>query len=111
MISIKGNREIELLKQAGKITYLTHQELKKYIKPGITTNELDQIAEKFILSNGCTPSFKNYNGFPCSICTSINDEVVHGIPSNRKLKEGDIISIDIGVCYKGYHGEIGRAHV
>ena len=105
MISIKGNREIELLKQAGKITYLTHQELKKYIKPGITTNELDQIAEKFILSNGCTPSFKNYNGFPCSICTSINDEVVHGIPSNRKLKEGDIISIDIGVCYKGYHGD------
>lgn len=105
MINIKSKREIDLLKEAGKYTYLTHCEVKKHIKPGITTNELDKIAEEFILKNGCTPSFKNYNGFPKSICTSINDEVVHGIPSNRKLKEGDIISIDIGVCYKGYHGD------
>lgn len=105
MINIKSKREIDLLKEAGRITYLTHMEVKKHIKPGITTNELDRIAEEFILKNGCTPSFKNYNGFPKSICASINDEVVHGIPSNRKLKEGDIISIDIGVCYKGYHGD------
>lgn len=105
MINIKSKREIDLLKEAGRITYLTHCEVKKHIKPGITTNELDRIAEEFILKNGCTPSFKNYNGFPKSICASINDEVVHGIPSNRKLKEGDIISIDIGVCYKGYHGD------
>ena len=105
MINIKSKREIDLLKEAGRMTYLTHQEVKKHIKPGITTNELDKIAEEFILKNGCTPSFKNYNGFPKSICASINDEVVHGIPSNRKLKEGDIISIDIGVCYKGYHGD------
>ena len=105
MINIKSKREIDLLKEAGRITYLTHCEVKKHIKPGITTNELDKIAESFILKNGCTPSFKNYNGFPKSICSSINDEVVHGIPSNRKLKEGDIISIDIGVCYKGYHGD------
>lgn len=105
MINIKSKREIDLLKEAGRITYLTHLEVKKHIKPGITTNELDRIAEEFILKNGCTPSFKNYNGFPKSICASINDEVVHGIPSNRKLKEGDIISIDIGVCYKGYHGD------
>ena len=105
MINIKSKREIDLLKEAGRMTYLTHLEVKKHIKPGITTNELDRIAEEFILKNGCTPSFKNYNGFPKSICASINDEVVHGIPSNRKLKEGDIISIDIGVCYKGYHGD------
>ena len=105
MINIKSKREIDLLKEAGRITYLTHLEVKKHIKPGITTNELDRIADEFILKNGCTPSFKNYNGFPKSICASINDEVVHGIPSNRKLKEGDIISIDIGVCYKGYHGD------
>ncbi len=105
MINIKSKREIELLKEAGRLTYLTHMEVKKHIKKGVTTNELDKIAEDFILSKGCTPSFKNYNGFPKSICTSINDEVVHGIPSNRKLKEGDIISIDIGVCYKGYHGD------
>ena len=105
MINIKSKREIDLLKEAGRMTYLTHMEVKKHIKPGITTNELDKIAEEFILKNGCTPSFKNYNGFPKSICASINDEVVHGIPSNRKLKEGDIISIDIGVCYKGYHGD------
>ena len=105
MITIKSEREIELLREAGRLTYLTHKEVEKYIKPGITTKELDKIAEKFILSKGCTPSFKNYNGFPASICTSVNDEVVHGIPSNRKLKEGDIISVDIGVCYKGYHGD------
>lgn len=105
MINIKSEREIELLKEAGRFTYLTHKEVEKHIKPGVTTLELDRIAEKFILSKGCTPSFKNYNGFPNSICTSVNDEVVHGIPSNYKLKEGDIISVDIGVCYKGYHGD------
>lgn len=105
MINIKGQREIELLKEAGRLTYLTHKEVEKHIKVGITTNELDKIAEDFILSMGCTPSFKNYNGFPKSICVSINDEVVHGIPSNKKLKEGDIVSVDIGVCYKGYHGD------
>ena len=79
--------------------------LKDYIKPGITTKELDKLAEDFIRSQGATPSFKGYNGFPGSICTSVNEEVVHGIPSNRKLHEGDIIGIDIGACYKGYHGD------
>ena len=105
MISIKSEREIELLKEAGRLTYLTHKEVEKHIKIGITTKELDKIAETFIRSKGCTPSFKDYNDFPASICTSVNDEVVHGIPSNYKLKNGDIISIDIGVCYKGYHGD------
>lgn len=105
MISIKNEQEVSLMKVAGNIVYRTHQHLKKYLKPGITTKELDKIAYDFIRSCGATPSFKNYNGFPASICTSINDEVVHGIPGNRKLKNGDLISIDIGACYKGYHGD------
>ena len=105
MISIKSDYEIELLRKAGHIVYLTHKELEKHIKPGITTLELDNIASKFIGSLGATASFKDYDGYPKSICTSINDEVVHGIPSKRKLKNGDIISIDIGACYKGYHGD------
>ena len=105
MINIKSNREIELLKIAGSIVYQTHQYLKPFIKEGITTKELDTLAEKFIRSKGAIPSCKGYHGFPATLCTSINQEVVHGIPSNRKLKNGDIISIDICACYKGYHGD------
>ena len=105
LIKIKSAREIELLEKAGHIVYLTHQYLKPYIKEGITTKELDTLAEEFILAQGATPSFKGYNGFPGSICTSINNQVVHGLPGKTKLKKGDIISIDIGACYKGYHGD------
>ena len=105
MITIKSKREIELLKTAGNIVYQTHQYLKPYIKEGITTKELDKLAEDFIRSKDATPSFKGYEGFPSTLCTSINSEVVHGFPSDRKLKNGDIISIDIGACYKGYHGD------
>lgn len=105
MISIKSEREIELLKVAGEIVGKTHHYLEQYIKPGITTKELDRLAEEYILSQGCTPSFKGLYGFPGSICISINEEVVHGIPGNRKLKEGDIVTLDIGACYKGYHGD------
>ena len=105
MISIKSDREIELLRVAGKITGDTHNYLKQFIKPGITTGELDKLAYDFIISQGCTPSFKGYDGFPGTICASVNEEVVHGIPGNRVLEEGDIISIDIGACYKGYHGD------
>ena len=105
MITIKSDREIELLRIAGNIVYETHQYLKKYIKPGITTLELDKLADKFIRSKNATPSFKGDDGFPGSICTSVNQEVVHGIPGTYKLKDGDIISIDIGACYKGYHGD------
>lgn len=105
MITIKSKREIELLKNAGNIVYQTHQYLKPYIKEGITTKELDKLAEDFIRSKDATPSFKGYEGFPSTLCTSINSEVVHGFPSDRKLKNGDIISIDIGACYKGYHGD------
>lgn len=105
MISIKSEREISLMRKAGNIVYKTHKHLEPYIKPGITTKELDKLAYDFIISQDATPSFLNYEGFPASICTSINEEVVHGIPSNRKLKNGDIIGIDIGACYRGYHGD------
>ena len=105
MITIKSSREIELMEKAGEIVGSTHHYLEKYLKPGITTKELDCLAEKFILNSGATPSFKNLYGFPGSICISINEEVVHGIPSKRKLKDGDIVTLDIGACYKGYHGD------
>lgn len=105
MITIKSPREIELLRIAGEITGSTHNYLKPYIKPGITTKELDTLAEEYILSRDATPSFKGYDGFPGTVCISINEEVVHGIPGNRKLKEGDIVTLDIGACYKGYHGD------
>ncbi len=105
MINIKSIDEIELMKIAGKIVGDTHNYLIPYIKPGITTSELDKLAHEYIISRDATPSFKDYQGYPGSICASINEEVVHGIPSDRKLKDGDIISIDIGACYKGYHGD------
>lgn len=105
MISIKSEYEIELLRIAGSIVGDTHNYLKPFIKPGITTKELDKLAHDYIVSRGATPSFLNLYGFPASVCISINEEVVHGIPGNRKLKNGDIVSIDIGACYKGYHGD------
>ncbi len=105
MISIKTEREIELMRIAGKIVGDTHNYLKKFIMPGITTEELDKLAYDYIISCGAYPSFKGYDGYPGSICTSVNEEVVHGIPGKYRLKEGDIISIDIGACYKGYHGD------
>lgn len=105
MIKIKSDREIKLLKTAGHIVYLTHQYLKPYVKAGITTKKLDELAEEFILSKGATPSCKGYEGYPATLCISVNEEVVHGIPGNRKLKNGDVVSIDICACYKGYHGD------
>lgn len=105
MISIKTKEEIELMRIAGKINYETHKLLEKNIRSGITTKELDDIAREYIISCKGEPSFLNYEGFPASICTSVNDVVVHGIPSRQKLRNGDIISIDIGVIYKGYHSD------
>ncbi|TCK93436.1 methionyl aminopeptidase [Natranaerovirga hydrolytica] len=108
-ISIKSNNEIELMREAGQIVARTHELLKNLAKPGISTWELDKEAEKYIKSQNAFPSFKGYMGFPSSICASINNEVVHGIPSKKnKLKDGDIISIDIGALYKGYHGDAAR---
>lgn len=105
MIICKSAAELELMREAGRIVADTHRLLQKAVQPDITTKELDQIAEEYIRSQGATPSFKGYNGFSGSICASVNDELVHGIPSGRKLKDGDIISIDIGANYKGYHGD------
>jgi methionyl aminopeptidase len=106
MITIKSKREIELMKEAGRIVALAHQEVQKHVKAGVSTYELDQIVEHVITSHGATPSFKGYGGFPASACTSVNEQVVHGIPSETViLQNGDIISIDIGANYKGYHGD------
>ncbi|MEV2523032.1 type I methionyl aminopeptidase [Paenibacillus larvae] len=105
MIRCKSEVELKLMREAGRIVADTHRLLEEAICPNITTKELDQIAEDFIRSQGAIPSFKGYNGFPGSICASVNDELVHGIPGERKLLEGDIISIDIGAEFQGYHGD------
>ena len=109
MIKIKSQEEIELMREACRITRDTLKVVENSIKVGVSTKELDKIAYDFIKSQGATPSFKNYCGFPASICASVNDTIVHGIPSNDiVLKEGDIISIDVGAKYKGYHGDAAR---
>lgn len=105
MIICKSETELGYMREAGRIVAETHRILAQAIEPGITTGELDQIADKYIRSQNAVPSFKNYNGFPYSICASTNEELVHGFPGKRKLNEGDIISLDIGAEYKGYHGD------
>lgn len=110
MIYIKSHQEIELMREAGRIVAETHELLKRSIKPGVTTLELDQIAEAYIRDRGAIPAFKGYHGFPASICASINHEVVHGIPGLKTLQDGDIISIDIGVLHKGYYGDAAKTH-
>lgn len=110
-VSIKSEREIELMREAGRILYEVHEELGKIIKPGITTLDIDRKGRELIESYGCTPSFLGYNGYPASICVSVNDEVVHGIPSKKHiLREGDIVSLDAGVIYKGYHSDAARTY-
>lgn len=105
MIICKTEAELQIMREAGRIVALTHKRLAEVIKPGITTLELDQIAEQTIRQHGAIPSFKGYHGFPGSICASVNEELVHGIPGNRVLNDGDIISIDIGAQYQGFHGD------
>lgn len=110
-ISIKSAREIELMTEAGRILAIVHDELEKALRPGMTTKEIDKLGEEVIRSYGCVPSFLNYNGYPASVCVSVNDEVVHGIPSHKRIiKEGDIVSLDAGVIYKGYHSDAARTH-
>lgn len=108
MIIIKTDHEVEIMREAGRIVGGVHELMAKYIKPGITTAELDKIAEEFIRSKGAIPTFKGYGGFPASICASVNEEVVHGIPSDRVLLEGDIVSIDAGATLNGYVGDAAR---
>lgn len=108
-VTIKSAREIELMKEAGRILAKVHEELGKEIKPGMSTKDIDVLGEKMIRDFECIPSFLNYNGYPASICVSVNDEVVHGIPSAKRiLKDGDIVSLDAGVIYKGYHSDAAR---
>lgn len=110
-ITIKSAREIELMTEAGRILEIVHKELEKALRPGMTTKDIDRLGEEVIRSYGCVPSFLNYNGYPASICVSINDEVVHGIPSDKRIiREGDIVSLDAGVIYKGYHSDAARTH-
>lgn len=108
MIKIKSEEEIKLIKKACEVTKLLLEILEKEVKPGITTKHLDQLAYDFIVSKGCRPAFKGLYGFPGTICASVNDEVVHGIPSDRVLMEGDIISVDTGAIYKGYYSDAAR---
>lgn len=110
-VTIKSAREIELMRQAGKILAKVHEDLAAELKPGMSTLDIDRLGEEMIRSFGCEPSFKNYQGYPASICVSVNEEVVHGIPSkDRILQEGDIVSLDAGVIYKGYHSDAARTH-
>lgn len=110
MITIKSASQIDKMKKAGEVVALTHELMRKNICDGVTTKELDRIAEEFIRSKGAIPSFKNYNGYPASICASINDVVIHGIPDNTRLKNGDIIGIDIGAFIDGYHGDSANTY-
>ena len=110
-VTIKRPEELELMREAGKILAKVHEQLGNELRPGMSTYEIDRIGEEMIRSFGCEPSFKNYCGYPASVCVSIDEEVVHGIPSKEKfIQEGDIVSLDIGVIHKGYHSDAARTH-
>ena len=110
-VTIKSDREIELMRQAGRLLAQVHEELAKIIRPGISTLDIDQVCEEIIRSYGCTPNFLHYQGYPASVCVSVNEEVVHGIPrKDHILKEGDIVSLDTGLIYQGYHSDAARTH-
>lgn len=105
MIIIKSSREIDLMRQAGKITAGARTIARQMVEPGVTTQQIDREVQKFITKSGATPSFLNYGGFPASACISVNDEIIHGIPGSRVIHEGDIVSIDVGAKYKGFNGD------
>ena len=110
-VTIKSQKEIELMRESCRLLSIVHDELGKSLKPGMSTFEIDQLGEDMIRSFGCIPNFKNYHGYPASVCVSVNDEVVHGIPSKKRiLQEGDIVSLDAGLIYKGYHSDAARTH-
>lgn len=111
MITIKSPREIALMKEAGRIVALVHERMAQEVKVGMTTKKLNEIAEKIIIENGATPSFKGYGGFPAAVCASVNDVLIHGFPDNKPLKDGDVVSIDVGACYKGYHGDSAWTYI
>lgn len=110
-VTIKSAKEIELMRESCRLLSIVHKEMEEAIKPGMTTKEIDILGDTLIRKMGCIPNFKNYNGYPASICVSVNDEVVHGIPNkHRVLQEGDIVSLDAGLIYKGYHSDAARTH-
>lgn len=110
-VTIKSKKEVQLMREAGKMLEDVHNRLAEIIQPGISTLEIDQFGEKAIRDLGCIPNFLNYNGYPASICVSVNDEVVHGIPQkDRILQEGDIVSLDAGLIHEGYHSDAARTH-
>ncbi|WP_343208542.1 type I methionyl aminopeptidase [Anaerolentibacter hominis] len=110
-VSIKSEREIELMREAGRLLAIVHEEMEKIIRPGISTMDINRKGEEVIRSFGCIPSFLNYEGYPASICVSVNDEVVHGIPDKKRiLMEGDIVSLDAGLIYQGYHSDAARTY-
>lgn len=110
MIKVKSSHEIKLMKEAGQIAELARRACGELVAPGITTRELDHVARKVITGFGAKPSFLHYGGFPASICCSVNDEVIHGIPGSRRLREGDIVKIDVGALYMGYHGDCAATY-
>ena len=111
MIILKTRREIEIMRKAGRLVAESHELVRRHIKPGVTTKELDRLVEEFLRSRNAIPTFKGYNGFPFAICASVNEEVVHGFPSERELKEGDIVSVDIGASFEGYVGDGAKTYL
>ncbi len=110
MIIVKSEREIELMRRAGKITAAARALAGEMVKPGVTTQEIDKAVFRFIRSQGAEPSFLNYSGYPASVCVSVNDEIIHGIPGPRVLKEGDIVSVDVGAYIGGFHGDCAATY-
>ena len=110
MITLKSAREIELMRRAGKITAAARALAGEMVKPGVTTQEINKAVDQFIRSQGAEPSFFNYNGYPASVCISVNDEIIHGIPGNRVLCEGDIVSVDVGAYIGGFHGDCAATY-
>ena len=110
-VTVKSAKEIELMREAGRLLEIVHDEMAKMIRPGISTMDINEYGDKVIRDLGCVPNFLNYSGYPASICVSVNEEVVHGIPRrDHILKEGDIVSLDAGLIYKGYHSDAARTH-
>lgn len=110
-VTVKSAKEIELMREAGRLLEIVHDEMAKMIRPGISTMDINEYGDKAIRDLGCVPNFLNYSGYPASICVSVNEEVVHGIPRrDHILKEGDIVSLDAGLIYKGYHSDAARTH-
>ena len=110
-VTIKSEREIELMRESCRLLAIVHKEMEEKIRPGMSTQDIDTLGDNLIRKLGCVPNFKDYNGYPASICVSVNDEVVHGIPTKKRiLQEGDIVSLDAGLIYKGYHSDAARTH-